>query len=122
MKVFAELDQNNSGSVDVAELLDAFEAVGMPESKAFDTFKQMDKSADGSIDLLDWLHIVDKVSKGSEDDVGEVLLFLQRVEDRQRTHGQVLQHVPTPKHRLILRHDSPARMCWDLLMMLLLVY
>jgi hypothetical protein len=92
MQVFAELDQDKSGSVDEAELVEAFEAVGLPQVKCFDVLRTMDKTGNGSIDHLEWFRIIDEASKGSDEEVEEVVEFLRRLEERQRTLGHVLQH------------------------------
>jgi CRP-like cAMP-binding protein len=122
MQIFSELDQDQSGSVDQHELMEAFEAVGLPEVTAFETLRQIDKTGNGSIDHLEWFHIIDEASRGSEEEVGEVLEFLRRIEEKKRSTGQVIQNTRRRKPWLILRHDSLVRMNWDLLMMLFLVY
>jgi hypothetical protein len=118
MDVFDQMDVDMSGSIDRNEFADAFEAVGLPAVSAFNVFSQMDTTSNGVIDRVEWLHMIEEAAKGSQEEQGLLIDFLERLANQQRKHGRIYDE----NHRqrrpfLILRHDSLGRMAWDLLMM-----
>jgi len=122
MDVFDQLDLDGSGSIDKQEFKEAFTEVGMPQADSLAVFKCMDKTDNGQVDRVEWLHIVEKATRGSDDEVGMLLEFIEKLAVRQKARGHIYD---TDRHRqtvTIIRHDKGKRMAWDILMMFLLFY
>jgi hypothetical protein len=122
MDVFDQLDLDKSGSIDRSELLEACEEVGFPQIDAFDLFRTLDKSDNGAVDRIEWLHLIDEATSCDNADVELIVKFIERLAKRQLDNGRIYETDHTRSPILILRHDYPARMTWDISMMLLLFY
>lgn len=124
MDVFDQLDLDASESIDRNEFMEAFSEMGLPELSAFDVFRKMDKSHNNAIDRVEWLNVIEEVARSSDDqDIDMIVQFIDKLKERQeKNKGRVYTMDRRKKPFLILRHDSPYRMGWDLVMMVLLVY
>lgn len=122
MDVFDQLDLDRSGSIDHSEFAEAFEEVGMPDVRALGVFRAMDKSDNGLIDRIEWLHLIAEAEHGSDHEMSMLTEFLDRLAKRQIAKGCIYDTDRRRRPFLIIRHDGMRRMSWDLLMMILLFY
>lgn len=122
MDVFDQLDLDRSGSIDRHEFSSAFDEVGLPPVGAFDLFKSMDETHNGVIDRIEWLHCIEEASRGPEEEIDLLVKFIERLAERQQRDGRIYETDRKHGLFLLLRHDKPARMAWDLCMMVLLCY
>lgn len=122
MDVFDQLDLDRSGSIDRSEITEALKEVGMPNLKAFDVFTSMDTGNDGYINRMEWLQIIEQTARSGEEHIQPVLQFLDRLAKRQAKRGLIYETDRSRKTCLIIRHHSPFRMAWDMLLMALLSY
>lgn len=122
MDVFDQLDLDNSGSIDQSEFEEAFNEVGMPSADAVGVFKCMDRTDNGQVDRIEWLHIIEQATRGGAEEVNKLGPFIQKLAERQSRRGSIYETDHTRRHAFILRHDAPIRMTWDICMMCLLFY
>lgn len=122
MDVFDQLDLDGSGSIDRKEFKEAFEEVGMPQADSLSVFKCMDKTDNGQVDRIEWLHIVEKATRGSDDEVGMLSEFIEKLALRQKDKGQIYETNHRKAQCTIIRHDKGKRMAWDIFIMCLLFY
>jgi hypothetical protein len=123
MDVFDQLDLDGSGSIDRNELVEVCLEIGFPEMEAFDLFKKLDRTQNGTVDRVEWLHIVDDAKNNCDDSELELLAkFVNELSQRQNDIGRIYKQNHRRQPILILRHDYPFRMAWDICMMLLLLY
>jgi CRP-like cAMP-binding protein len=120
MDVFDQLDLDRSGSIDRKEFHEAFCQVGLPPVSAFEVFRTMDKSQNGLVDRLEWLHIIEEASRGTVEEIDVLVTFIERLSARHRAFGRIYDSDRRQRPCLILRHDSVFRIVWDLLIMVLL--
>lgn len=121
MSVFDQLDLDGSGDISYSELMQAFAEAQMPDLKAFRVF--MNTSAKGSINRDDWLNLIQEVTKSSDDEIKLLVAFLDRLRESTTVSRATIRRGRSGKTPcLILRHDSPWRMAWDLGLCVLLFY
>jgi len=145
MDVFDQLDVNRSGWIDRQQIAQAFSDVGPPPVRAFEQLasehrltrsstspKAADSSFTGAqdqgvkkvMDRVEWLHMIEVAENCSSEDSDLLDEFVDRLKSRQVTRGNSHKndHKENTKPFMIIRHDSPGRVIWDILMMILLFY
>merc|ERR1711871_806960 len=102
--------------------MEAFAEVGLPSVQAFDVFKKMDDTGNAVIDRVEWLHVIERASKSSGEEIDILADFVDKLARRQQEKGRIYDTIHKRRLCLILRHDSVLRMGWDLILTLLLFY
>lgn len=144
MDVFDQLDVKRCECIDRQQVAQAFSDAGPPPVRAFEQLASehrqsrgamSPKSGDGScggsrdssvkrvMDRDEWLHMIEVAEKCSTDSM-DLLKFVDRLKGMQKTKGNAQSNDShaSPKSFMILRHDSPFRVIWDILMMIFLFY
>jgi len=122
MDIFDRLDSDGSGNINCSEFMEAFAEAGMPNIQAFEMFKAGDETANGTIGRVEWLHLVNKAAKGSDDEIALLIQFLDRLTQLQDTRGSIYVTRQKRKPSCILQYNSPVRMVWDMTSILFLFY
>jgi hypothetical protein len=118
MELFDEIDTDGSGTIDATELAAAFGEVGIPSIEAFQVFSSLDDDESLEIDRLEWLHAI---QEGARDDTDQFVQFAKKLLEMHTKRGSIFQG-NKKSQRCIIRHDSPPRMFWDLLLVGVLFY
>jgi len=122
MDIFDQLDLDRSGSIDSKEFAAVFQEVGLPPLEFLQVFTSVDGDNDKLVDRLEWLQMIETAAGGSNSEIDMLKTFVERIAHRQRTKGRIYTIDRSPKSMMIIRHDRPFRMVWDILMMFLLFY
>jgi len=118
LDVFNQLDTDGSGFVDHTEMIAIFNELGMPRL-CKSVFRSMDTSGDDKIDQGEWLALVTKFEQNA--DQAMINEFMHRLATRQAKNGRIYQRPPRVQY-YVIEHNSQARTCWDMLMLVGLFY
>eukprot|EP00929_Paragymnodinium_shiwhaense_P086995 TRINITY_DN47335_c0_g3_i1.p1 TRINITY_DN47335_c0_g3~~TRINITY_DN47335_c0_g3_i1.p1 ORF type:complete len:832 (+),score=139.13 TRINITY_DN47335_c0_g3_i1:91-2586(+) len=120
MDCFDQLDTDRSGSIDRKEIREAFKAVGGSAEQAAELLLMADTSGDGSIDRLEWLHMV--IRSGNED-CPVLRDFTRRLARKQAKNGRIYDEAGAiQRDCCLLRHNAMPRLTWDIVLACLLLY
>eukprot|EP00928_Gymnodinium_smaydae_P099194 TRINITY_DN9397_c0_g4_i1.p1 TRINITY_DN9397_c0_g4~~TRINITY_DN9397_c0_g4_i1.p1 ORF type:complete len:745 (+),score=88.97 TRINITY_DN9397_c0_g4_i1:61-2235(+) len=121
MDLFNMLDTDGSGTIDLDELKSAFEDAAVPVDPVMDIFAKADASGNNSIDRIEWLHLVEHMSK-KDGHLGALVHVSKTLVEIQRRPSFINKRNQRNYSACIIPHDSSVRMCWDMFMVMLLVY
>jgi CRP-like cAMP-binding protein len=118
--IFELIDVDKTGAFDLFTWKRLIKGVGIKEELAEGIFEYCDTQDTGTIDHVGWLHMLESVRDGPcPDTISNFSDALAEIYAKA-PGGRI--EVQAARHCLIMRPDSPARMAWDLTLMVLLFY
>eukprot|EP00928_Gymnodinium_smaydae_P023881 TRINITY_DN19528_c0_g6_i1.p1 TRINITY_DN19528_c0_g6~~TRINITY_DN19528_c0_g6_i1.p1 ORF type:complete len:753 (+),score=110.49 TRINITY_DN19528_c0_g6_i1:31-2289(+) len=119
MDMFDTLDFDGSGALELEELEESFKDLGLTTVHLHEVFNQVDHSGNGSIDRMEWLHMIEQASKQGSD-VDAFVEFARSLLEISTSDG--LSRVRRRHKLCLISHSSAFRMSWDVFMCVLLFY
>merc|ERR550537_1128167 len=71
---------------------------------------------------MEWLNMIEKAEAGCSEQTELIISFIERLSQRQKARGHVYNTDRSVRPFLIIRHNRPFRVAWDMVMMCLLFY
>lgn len=117
--VFQALDGDNSGTLSSDELRRALRIMGLPNARVVKMLRMADHDRSGVIEISEWTSVLSRTDMDEFAeflevlDVEKILPKLQTMEEEER---------PKDEPRWVFAPSSPARILWDLLVMVSCIF
>jgi len=118
VKIFKQLDADDSGCIAREELRAALEAVGLSAARTLKLLKAADADGSGEINLEEWRRVVG--AGGNK----EMRQSLAKLLEKSESEGGIFQSEKKKVQQdfLMLHPDAPFRITWDMTMAFCLIY